>query len=281
MEHWLLPSRTVALPAAPGLDRILGRATELPDIGRGLDAWLAAEFGLYEVPWAGLLRSGTDAGARDWLIADLVSVRVEPTTARIVAHAGAILQGEACAALGAALEPWLLDEGFSMHPFGPGRWLIGCPDATPPPQSAALDAAIGVDLREIQPGSRAWQRRSNEMQILLTQQTLNQSRVAQGLPSANSLWFWGFGRLPAIPSVPAIGAVASPDPLLIALAQHAAVPVIAADAAHAGALVRDLRDPTELARVWGQGTRPGDANLRFADGSGVRVKAWDRLRFWR
>ncbi len=279
MDHWLLPTLPAALAAAPGLDRVLARGSALPAIERGLDAWLTAELGLPALPWAAVLR-GAASGPRDWLIADLVCVRVEPTTARIVAPASAVLQLDACAALGAALAPWFIDEGFSVHPAGPGRWLLDCPDGTPSPQTVALDAAMGVDLREIQPQPREWQRRGNEMQILLAQQTLNQSRVSQGLPSANSLWFWGFGHMIAARGLAPL-AVASNDPLFQALARHQGCPVIAPEAAHAAAIVRDLRDPADLARAWGLGLRPGDASLRFSDGSGMRVGVWDRFKFWR
>ena len=208
-------------------------------------------------------------------------MRVEPTTARILAPACAILAGEACSALGEALRPWLIDEGFSMHAAQPGRWLLGCPDGTVSPLTLALDAVLGLDLREILPKAREWQRRSNEMQIVLTQQTLNQTRVAQGLPSANSLWFWGFGRASASPPSLALGAIASTDPQLAALGEYSQLPVLAVDTSSAHALLRDLRDPAQLARVWEQGLRPIHARLRFADGSGVRVGRLDRLRFWR
>ena len=280
-ELWLLPGASLAISSAPGIERVLARARALAGIGRGLDAILHAHASLAQIPWAALLRNTiADAAGHDWLIADLVSIHAEPTTARIVAHAGASLPASVCADLGKALEPWFVDENFSMHESGAGRWLLCCPAGTMPPATPAIDAALGLDLRAIMPKSRDWQRRSNEMQILLTQQTLNQARVTQGLPSANSLWFWGYGRLPAKLSLGWV-AIASSDPLLAALAVAAGVPLLDPFDQRPGPVMRDLRDPLLLAEVWKRGLRPARAQLRFADGSGCETGAWDRFKFWR
>jgi hypothetical protein len=281
MDLWLLPTRARIDAGLPELGRCLRRAEALPPIARGLDAALHAHGVTAPIPWAALLREAAlgDAGDHAWAIADLVCVQAEPTTARIVALASQHLSADASAALFESLRPWFEDEAFALDALENGRCLLRCPPGTPDLETAALDTALGADLREITPSVRDWQRRGNEMQILLTQQTLNRSRVDQGLPAFNSLWFWGFGRLRQAPAVP-FAAIASNDPLLLALARRGRLPVIGVAEKTSGAVLRDLRDPQSLAQAWKDGLRPVSAALRLHDGSGWRVRPWDRLRFW-
>ncbi len=282
MEFWLLPSRARLDAAIPEFARWLNRAESLGDVGRGLDAALVPWGFAAPIPWAALLvgRTGPAAHTHDWLIADLVSMHAEANTARILSLAAYSLSAEACAALGAAVQPWFEDEGFEWHACGPGRWLLRCPTSTPSPGTVALDQALGVDLREITPRVREWQRRDNEMQIVLTQQTLNQSRLAQGAPAFNALWVWGFGRLP-FSAQPRFQSVASQDPALTALASFCKLPEVDLSRRGGSMALRDLRNADDLARACSAGLRPHHAELRLADGTGYRTSRLDKLRFWR
>jgi len=282
MEFWLLPSRARLDAALPEFGRVFARAKALPSTDRGLDAALR-NWGMPEnTPWAAMLAGATEPEAytHDWLVADLVSMHAEANTARILGLAAYGLSAEACEALGAAVKPWLRDEGFLMRGCGPGRWLLRCPAGMPSPETVSLDSALGVDLREISPRVPAWQRRNNELQIVLTQQTLNQSRLAQGAPAFNALWVWGFGRLQSPPKL-RFRSLASQDPALHALARFTQLEMLELAAQSGSKMLRDFRDASDLTTAWAQGLRPTHAELRLADGSGFLARPYDALRFWR
>ena len=103
---------------------------------------------------------------------------------------------------------------------------------------------------------------------------------AAGVPGWNTWGFWGQGSDASCPPLPLV-AVSSVDPLLAALARHQGVAMVDVDGQSAGPVLRDLRDPRRLVRAWAAGLRPRDALLRGVDGSGWRVRVWQRFRVWR
>lgn len=62
-------------------------------------------------------------------------------------------------------------------------------------QSTVTKDVIGKNIFSYLPRSetRNWQKIQNEVQMLLHLSSLNQTREMAGLPSVNSLWFWGGG----------------------------------------------------------------------------------------
>lgn len=62
--------------------------------------------------------------------------------------------------------------------------------------SSVLSDVIGKNIFSYLPKSetRNWQKIQNEIQMLLHLSSLNQSREIAGLPTINSLWFWGGGH---------------------------------------------------------------------------------------
>lgn len=283
MELWLLPSRRQI--EALNLDQfatMVRRADPLAVIDIGLDAALRDAYGWrVDPPWAALLAGDGAASATPWLAADLVHVRAESVTARVMALAVDQHGTDAdLASLFDALKPWLADEAIELAVVSGGRALLRCAANLGDPGVAAPDAVLGRDLRDVLPRDRSWQRRFNEMQIVLTQQSSNESRSARQLPVWNTLWFWGMGSADSCPPLP-VAALASSDPLLRALAAQQGLPVIALDQPATGALLRDLRDPRALQQAWNAGIRPRNALLRCVDGGGWRVRPWQRLRVWR
>jgi hypothetical protein len=283
MDLWLLPSSSqLARPQFDELATICRRADALAPIAPGLDAALCDGFGWRRSPpWAALL-SGVGADlSTPWLAADLIHVRAEVAGARVMALAADATEPDAdLASLFAAVHPWLADEAIEMAQIDGGRALLRCPARHGDPAVAAPDAVLGCDLREVLPADMRWQRRLNEMQIVLTQQSCNQARAARGLPPWNSLWFWGQGSADQCPALP-LRQVASTDPLLQALARHQRADCIDLDARGDGVVLRDLRDPRRLLAALQAGLRPRNAQLRCVDGTGWRVRGWQRLRFWR
>jgi hypothetical protein len=145
--------------------------------------------------------------------------------------------------------------------------------------------SLGADVFAHLPGGddgRRWRRLQSEAQILLTQHPVNAARMARGVPTANSPWFWGAGVQPA--SVQACFAgpsVATRDPQLAALAQSARREWLPEDTGGQGLV--DLRH----ARRWDSlqpaldGRLPGAPRdglvLDFADAPGLDVRP---LRWW-
>ncbi len=283
MDIWLLPApQAVKALCLPGFEQLSRRADALPVAEPGLDSVLREAFGwVSDAPWAALLAGADRDSPVPWLAADLVHVRPEMSGARVLALAiDHDPEDPDLATLFAALQPWLADEAIDLAMSTGGRALLRCPISHGDPATVAPDALLGSDLRGVLPADLRWQRRLNEMQIVLAQQVCNDARVARGVPSWNTLWFWGQGSADGCPSLP-LAAVSSVDPLLLALARHQEVATQDASAASVGPALRDLRDPRQLARVWATGLRPRDALLRCVDGSGWRVRGWQRWRMWR
>jgi hypothetical protein len=283
MDLWLLPaSSQLSHPGCDELAAICRRADALAPIAPGLDAALCAGFGWRRSPpWAALLSGVGADSSTPWLAADLIHVRAEVAGARVMALAADAAEPDPdLASLFAAVRPWLADEAIEMAQVEGGRALLRCPVNHGDPAVAGPDAVLGCDLREVLPVDLRWQRRLNETQIVLTQQSSNQARAARGLPPWNSLWFWGQGSADECPALP-VRTIASSDPLLRALARHQGATCVDADARADAAVLRDLRDPRRLLGAWQSGLRPRDAQLRCVDGIGWRVRGWQRLRVWR
>ena len=70
---------------------------------------------------------------------------------------------------------------------------------------------------------KAWHMRLNEIQILLHTSPVNAAREARGERPANSVWFWGGGRLPQVGAV-RWAQLWSDEPLAQGLARLAGVP---------------------------------------------------------
>lgn len=266
-------------PAA--LRSALARADALPRSEPGMAEAVAAMLTLPGLPWASLLaRERHPDTVHDWLIADLVAVKADSDTARVIALGVDELDDATAQQLYAALEPWLAEEGIAMDMLAPGRALLRLPQAISPPTALSPEALLGLDLRLGMPPELVWQRRINEMQIVLSQHPLNTQRSHSGARVFNTLWFWGGGASTQLlrRSLPA---VASSDPLLRALASQCAAAVLSPDTIGPRGSLYDLRVEADLQAAWSAGLRPRNALLRSLDGHGWRLRLWHRLRLWR
>ena len=122
---------------------------------------------------------------------------------------GPISEAESAALL-ASMRTYFEEDGITLHPFEPGRWLA---------QSALFDGLasasaarvmglpiepwlLGAHLPELPPAIRTLRRLQNEMQMLLYQHPVNDARR---IP-LNSIWIEGCGRLGGDTPAPAPGA---------------------------------------------------------------------------
>jgi len=101
-------------------------------------------------------------------------------------------------------------EGFALHWAAPLQWLATHPSFDTLP-SASIDRVIGRNVARWLPDQRAARlvrRLQNEVQMVLYTHAVNDRREAAGLPTVNSFWLSGCGRLP--PTQPAAVATAAP-----------------------------------------------------------------------
>ncbi len=284
----LLPERRrfAGQPLPLALARSLGRADALPAGEAGGRAQLRRHFDLLPRGWpAAALTRALDAGdapLHAWLRADPAHIRPDMTGARVLAIGELGLSPADAASLLEPLRPLFGDAGFPLSAPVPSRWYLALPAEARLPDFAPPEAVLGDDLFNHLPEGpegRRWRALLNEAQILLHQHPLNAARAAAGLPTVNSLCFWGFGRLPDHVRTPH-AAVFGDDPLLRALAARAGVPV-----AEEGATLMDLRalrDVAGLAEAVAAGLSGGARLvLDFADGARIGLAPAQRWRLWR
>ncbi|WP_126445549.1 hypothetical protein [Sulfuricystis multivorans] len=205
---------------APALSKLLGRGRRrtLPD-----DA-LAHLFGLDSLPAAALRRLGAGKAAPDeWLCLDPVRWQVGARGVTLDDPARLALNEEESAALLEAVQPLFADWG-ELSASAPGHWEL---HLTRPLslQTVPLPAAIHQPIDPDLPGGNdglTWRRRIAEAQTILFAHPVNRRREEANLPTANSLWPWGQGRLPESPPT-GFSAVCSDDPVVIGLCRHAGI----------------------------------------------------------
>ena len=104
----------------------------------------------------------------------------------------------------AIVQPLFDTEGFTLHWAAPLQWLATHPQFDGM-ATASLDRVIGRQVTPWLPdrhAARLLRRLQNEVQMLLYTHAVNDRREAAGLPTVNSFWLSGCGRLPAQPILP-------------------------------------------------------------------------------
>lgn len=214
------------LPAsAHSLTRVLARADRLTDqLSPGFEQRLFHLFSIVpapdqDLPVAAITRL-VDMGVVDrewWIRAD--PVYLEPRRDGLVLYPVELGREEA-ASLAAELVESLGADGWLLRVPGPQRWYLKPPMA-PDLTTTPLAEVLGRDIRTFLPqgrDQRVWNTRLNEIQILLHTARANAAREARGERPANSVWFWGGGRLPDAATA-GFGQVWSDEPLAQGLAR--------------------------------------------------------------
>lgn len=197
----ILRDTTFDLPL-PALSLLIGRGrrSSLADE----DTWLANAFDIdLPLPAAALRLLGDGGWPEDfsWLCLDPVHLRLAERAIVVDDPRRLELTTEEDAALRQALAPLLDWLGEIVAPR-PGHWYLRL--KTPIViDTCALPQAIGRPADPALPAGAdgpVWRRLLAEVQPLLHGLPLNRTREAAGQPTVNSLWPWGPGRLPAVPS---------------------------------------------------------------------------------
>lgn len=212
----------------PALATLLGRGSIARQPAAPIEHWLCRTFGLAaeEPPCAALRLSGDglDPGKHAWICVDPVHLRFARGTLIIGGTGELELTREEADLLVASLNEHLAGLG-EFHAPQPGRWYLRLGRA-PLIATHPLSAVVGRPMESFLPqGVEAaeWRRIINEAQTLLHSHPLNVAREDAGRSTANSLWPWGAGALPAAAAAPA-GPVYADEPLTRGLARLAGVP---------------------------------------------------------
>ena len=155
---------------------------------------------------------GTDSY---WLRADPVSMRADMARVFIVAVGMEGLDGDQRSAFDRVVRDVLAYEGIEVPDGQAGPWCFPLAD-DPEIYFTALHEALGMDVAEALPGlgeASRWKRIMTEIQVELHEL----DRQAKEPAGANSVWFWGGGRLPKLEGR-SFDAVISDDPVSRGLA---------------------------------------------------------------
>lgn len=286
-----MPALTLLLPPLTRVERTpqlalwLARGDRLPGAQPGRDFALREcfEFTGTSLPTAALTRSldASDTPGALWLRADPAFAMADAVTARLMACGDIGLSHEESDELARALRPLFGDAGFPLEAARPDRWYLRCPPESRLPVFADPRDVLGDDLMQHLPrgdNERQWRSLFNEAQVILHNHSVNERRVERGQVPANSLWFWGAGKLPDWVRSQ-FGAVVSDDAVVLALAKLAKVPVVDAQAAFVKPDADILLDTAVIPEV--DARKFSGIDLLFASGERCRYKHSHRWRFWR
>jgi hypothetical protein len=205
----------------------------------------------------------------------------DAVTARLMACGDLGLSSEEGDELARALRPLFGDAGFPLEATRPARWYLRCPLESRLPAFADPRDVLGDDLMRHLPrgdNERQWRGLFNEAQVILHNHPVNLRRVQRGQVPANSLWFWGSGKLPDWART-RFDAVASGDPVVVALAKLAKIPVVDVRAALAQSGANVLLDVAEIPEI--DVRKFSGIDLLFADGNRAHYRHAHRWRIWR
>ncbi|MFM9881635.1 MAG: hypothetical protein ACKVQT_01295 [Burkholderiales bacterium] len=215
--------------AARGIETLVARGRKRVRAVGSLEAWLLDAFGIPTVdvlpvaPFA-LLGDGVPHEERHWIRVDPVHLRVGRDDFTLLDATTMPLEVAEAAALTGALNEHFREQAMRFIAPAAGRWYMTGP--TPITASTAtLDQVRGrsVDaLRPTGPGALPLQAFMNEVQMLLHDHPVNETRERRGLPLINSVWPWGAGQPHEIVA-PAVVTIYTDDPLALGLARTAAI----------------------------------------------------------
>ena len=269
-------------PRLPALARLLSRSDPKADIATGSGEIAPLLFQLFGVvldandplPVAAVTRAfdihpGSVVSHHCWIRVDPVHLQLDRANVRLFDHRFFALTDEEAQQLAAAL---VVDDhlppglpSLRLEVAHPTRWYLALPAATPVRiRTVHLPTVCGQDIRGYLPDGedgRAWRKWLNDSQILLHNSPVNAEREARGEWPINSVWLWGEGCTPHVPTG-VFDQVWSHDPLVLGLATLAATPHAAPPANVQSWLnqiertgrhlivVSDLLDPTLDAERW-------------------------------
>lgn len=168
---------------------------------------LAQLFGLekkteQDYPVAALTRLIDDASRPEgvWMRADPVYLSTDAHGMTLFDASQLQLDQQEALALGARLQSLFNEHDYQLEVPVADRWYVSLP-YQPEFETTDLYSVRGQSILSAMPTGKDahdWIQLANEVQMLLHECDVNQSRIQQGKQAVNSLWFWGCGCLPDV-----------------------------------------------------------------------------------
>lgn len=200
----MLPPAGFARPApTPVIDALLRRSRVLAATPSALEAALLHAFGLPATTGVAPLTRLADVGSpadQAWLRADPVHLAISRDNAQLFDSHVINPNAEEMAAIAATVNAHFVNQGITVEFPDPARGYIAT-ETTNLPKSTSLWEMAGANVFDNLPLSKTrtnWRAISNEMQMLLHEHPINQTRAANGIPAINGLWIWGGGSVEAV-----------------------------------------------------------------------------------
>ncbi len=155
-----------------------------------------------DVPVAAVTRV-LDMGVVDnawWIRADPVHLLPDGDTLVLSAGNGLDISQDEADQLTREILEVFSNDGWVLKAPRPDRWYLQLIDA-PDMQTTPVSNVAGRDIYPALPvgkDGKKWHTILTELQIMLHTSSVNSAREAKGLPTINSLWFWGGGRMPTL-----------------------------------------------------------------------------------
>ena len=182
--------------ALPALEKLLARAQRLPLSADSLEVWLCESFGVtnHSIAPVTLRSDNLEPGTAYWLRADPVHLRLQRD--QLILQTEVPLSAEESAQLCTSLNAHFAADGLHFFAPHPQRWYLQL-NAAPEMTTHFLVQVVGKDVHAHLPqGKHAlhWHGVFNEIQMLLFEHPVNQTREARGELPINSVWLWGGGH---------------------------------------------------------------------------------------
>jgi len=210
------------------LETLLARGDVVMHNAPERDAWLCRAFGVarqrdWPVAPLTLAADGIAPEHYYWLRADPVELRLIRNQLVLAGSVGDLDANESRDLI-TALNRHFARDGIALRAPFPQRWYLRV-DRAPGIATTPLANAVNHDIaRHLPLGEAAldWHRVMNEAQMVLHEHAVNEAREARGAASANSIWLWGGGTVPAVSRAP-YQSVWSEDALARSLAAAAGI----------------------------------------------------------
>lgn len=190
----------------PGLVKLLARSVAIDAEDSSYEEWLYRQFmddycPADRIPYASLAASmdGLQGGQGWWMRADPVFLYPD-THSLIMQDPGMLnLSTSERDELVDNLKPLFAEYEADFYAPTAQRWYLNFRDQPPAIACTPLHEVVMKPVNNYLPTgehSRRWHTLFNEIQMVLNQSAVNESREYHGQQTVNSLWFWGLGQLP-------------------------------------------------------------------------------------
>lgn len=204
------------------LEKMLRRAEQSTLAAMTVEQVLCSNFAADSVAPVRALADGLDVSEGFWLCADPAHLQLQQS--QVVLQPDVECSAEEAAQLCESLNQYFAQDGLTFFAPHAQRWYV-CTKEKQDVSMTPLRSAAGRDVKSLLPqgvDARRWKSLANEMQMLLHNHPLNQSRMESGQKVINCLWLWGGGTKPFLQAQ--VDVIGGDDGLGSSFARAAGVP---------------------------------------------------------